>query len=61
MLCPRCDGNLVERQINEVSPDTCDKCGGTWLDLGELEQIVKRRRQWLLQPVIRRRNEAEAH
>src|SRR4030095_14257149 len=42
MRCPRCDGTLVERQINEVSIDTCDKCGGTWLDLGELEQIVKR-------------------
>lgn len=42
MRCPRCDGTLVERLVNEVSIDTCDKCGGTWLDLGEMEQIVKR-------------------
>src|SRR6185295_7293448 len=42
MLCPRCDGTLTEREINEVSIDTCPKCAGTWLDLGELEKIVKR-------------------
>ena len=42
MLCPRCDGALTESQINEVSIDTCPKCGGTWVDLGELEKIVKR-------------------
>ena len=42
MKCPRCDGTLAERQVNEVSIDTCPKCGGTWLDLGELEQIIKR-------------------
>jgi ribosomal protein L37AE/L43A len=42
MKCPRCDGTLAERLVNEVSVDTCPKCGGTWLDLGELEQIVKR-------------------
>ena len=42
MLCPRCDGALTQREINEVSIDSCPKCGGTWLDLGELEKIVKR-------------------
>jgi len=22
--------------------DTCDKCGGVWLDSGELEQLTKK-------------------
>ena len=43
MQCPRCDGGkLSERVVNEVSIDTCDKCGGVWLDSGELEQLIKR-------------------
>ena len=42
MRCPRCDGNLVESKVDEVSIDTCDKCGGVWLDSGELEQLTKR-------------------
>ena len=29
-------------KIEEVSIDTCDKCGGVWLDAGELEQLTKR-------------------
>ena len=42
MRCPRCDGNLIESKVDEVSIDTCDKCGGVWLDSGELEQLTKR-------------------
>lgn len=42
MRCPRCDGNLQETKVDEVSIDTCDKCGGVWLDSGELEQLTKR-------------------
>jgi uncharacterized protein len=42
MRCPRCDGTLNETQVEEVSIDTCDKCGGVWLDSGELEQLTKR-------------------
>lgn len=42
MRCPRCDGTLVTSQIDDVSIDTCDKCGGIWLDSGELEQLTKR-------------------
>ena len=42
MRCPRCDGTLVTGQIEDVSIDTCDKCGGIWLDSGELEQLTKR-------------------
>ncbi len=42
MRCPRCDGNLIESKVDEVSIDTCEKCGGVWLDSGELEQLTKR-------------------
>ena len=42
MSCPRCDGNLQEKKFEEVLIDTCDNCGGVWLDSGELEQLMKR-------------------
>ena len=42
MRCPRCDGNLGESKFEEVLIDTCDKCGGVWLDSGELEQLTRK-------------------
>jgi hypothetical protein len=42
MSCPRCDGALKESKFEEVMIDTCEKCGGIWLDSGELEQLLKR-------------------
>jgi len=42
MNCPRCDGSLKESKFEEVTIDTCDKCGGVWLDSGELEQLTKK-------------------
>jgi len=42
MKCPRCDGTLKESKFEEVLIDTCDKCGGVWLDSGELEQVTKK-------------------
>ena len=42
MQCPRCDGTLKESKFEEVLIDTCDKCGGVWLDSGELEQLNKK-------------------
>ena len=41
MQCPRCDGTLKEVMIEHVAIDSCDKCAGTWLDSGELEQLTK--------------------
>ena len=40
MKCPRCDGTLKESDFEEVMIDTCEKCGGVWLDSGELEQLT---------------------
>jgi Zn-finger nucleic acid-binding protein len=46
MQCPRCDGKLLENKFEEVVIDTCEKCGGVWLDSGELEQLTKRESGW---------------
>ena len=40
--CPKCDGKLVEVPFEEVQIDICDKCGGAWLDSGELESLTKK-------------------
>jgi Zn-finger nucleic acid-binding protein len=42
MKCPRCDGTLNETKVEEVAIDVCDKCGGVWLDSGELEQLTRK-------------------
>lgn len=47
MRCPRCDGHLKESQMEKVTVDICDKCGGMWLDSGEFEQLNKREAGWL--------------
>jgi hypothetical protein len=41
MQCPRCDGSLKENKFEEVLIDVCDKCGGVWLDSGELEHLTR--------------------
>ena len=46
MQCPRCDGTLATRKFEEVEVDTCEKCGGAWLDSGELEQLNKKDSGW---------------
>lgn len=46
MKCPRCDGTLKAVSFEGVEIDTCDKCGGVWLDSGELEQLTKRESGW---------------
>ena len=45
MQCPRCDGTLKESKFEEVLIDTCDKCGGIWLDSGELEQLTAKEKE----------------
>ena len=42
MQCPRCDGKLHEAVVAEVTLDSCDKCGGVWLDKGELDMLERR-------------------
>ena len=42
MKCPRCDGTLKEGKVDEITMDACEKCGGVWLDSGELEKLNKK-------------------
>jgi uncharacterized protein len=37
--CPRCGGDLKEKQAEQVKIDECGDCGGIWLDKGELDQL----------------------
>ena len=41
MNCPRCDGGKLSEITHEkLEVDRCRKCGGVWLDAGELEQLT---------------------
>jgi len=40
-MCPDCRLPLVGFQLGPVEIDRCVECGGTWLDAGELEAIVR--------------------
>ena len=54
MSCPRCDGNLKETKFEEVLIDTCEKCGGVWLDAGELQQLTQREKGGWLSGLLHR-------
>ena len=41
-LCPRCGIALAKAHHHQVAVDRCTKCGGIWLDQGELEAIGER-------------------
>jgi len=40
MHCPKCGFNLDTISFRGLQIDRCFHCGGTWLDHGELEQLV---------------------
>jgi Zn-finger nucleic acid-binding protein len=39
-MCPDCGELLIIFELDGVETDHCLACGGTWLDAGELEQII---------------------
>ncbi len=41
MKCPKDGYDLASSQYHGVTIDTCDHCGGMWLDAGELETVAK--------------------
>jgi hypothetical protein len=41
MLCPKCNGKLIERTFRDVVIDECSGCKGIWLDKGELEALTE--------------------
>ncbi len=40
--CPKCDGNLVETDYENIKVDICNSCSGVWFDAGELAQIANK-------------------
>jgi Zn-finger nucleic acid-binding protein len=40
MHCPKCGFQLDTIQFRGLAIDRCFHCGGTWLDAGELEQLI---------------------
>jgi hypothetical protein len=46
MKCPRCGATLAESKLEGVSIDTCENCGGVWLDSGELQQLTAKESGW---------------
>jgi Zn-finger nucleic acid-binding protein len=40
--CPKCAGLLETFSFHEILLDRCAKCGGIWLDKGELEAIIRK-------------------
>lgn len=43
MQCPNCDASLRTIEYEGIRIETCDGCGGEWLDAEELGNIVKAR------------------
>lgn len=41
MQCPKCEVEMDEVRKLDVIIDSCSRCGGIWLDKGELEKIRK--------------------
>lgn len=39
--CPRDGGRMEQEQIGGVRIDRCPRCGGIWLDKGELESVIR--------------------
>ncbi len=40
VICPMCNGTLIETDFEGIKIDVCNKCSGVWLDAGELTQLV---------------------
>ena len=40
MNCPVCDKPMIVLEVQQIEIDHCARCGGTWLDGGELELLL---------------------
>lgn len=41
MNCPKCGMKLIEIEYKKIKIDKCSHCEGIWLDVGELDEILK--------------------
>ena len=42
LCCPKCPGHLESFTFQGFALDRCDRCGGIWMDKGELEGVVRK-------------------
>jgi hypothetical protein len=42
LRCPKCPGHLESYTFHSYALDRCDRCGGIWMDQGELEGVVRK-------------------
>ncbi len=54
MRCPKCGRKLEETSYQKVRIDRCMKCGGVWLDPGELETLAPEEHESWLGGLLRR-------
>jgi len=40
LQCPRCEVKMDKFKKEDVIIDVCKKCGGMWLDEGEMEKLA---------------------
>ncbi len=40
MKCPRCNIGMEKKTKQGITIDKCKKCGGLWLDKGEIERLI---------------------
>jgi Zn-finger nucleic acid-binding protein len=40
MNCPSCGNPMITMELQDIEIDHCVKCGGIWLDAGELEILL---------------------
>ncbi len=61
MHCPRCDSDsLVETDRQGITIDRCQSCRGVWLDRGELEKLIARESEDILDSGTAARGNVEA-
>ena len=53
MRCPHCEADLRTDFYEGIAIETCDHCGGEWIDSGELGKIVRLREE-KFDPELRR-------
>lgn len=39
--CIKCGGGFTRRAVSGIEIDSCENCGGLWLDAGELQQLAQ--------------------
>ncbi|MEM1597551.1 MAG: zf-TFIIB domain-containing protein [Pyrobaculum sp.] len=45
-LCPVCGIELRPRIVYDIEIDSCPKCGGVWLDGGELNKLLAKVKEY---------------